>query len=230
VAWIDGTARGSSLGRSLVQLGEHITAAELNGLDPTPRQSSGRRDKAVVFEMPSWLLNRPVLTVFNALYRGRSWMNRGMRRIIHWDRFLFPLDSLVDWNKLYGRRGFLQHPRSVAPATISSLLERISGKGYAPILITLKELASGSGLMSFPLPGYTLAVDFPATTHHFELLDELDEIVVAAGGRLYLAKDSRQKPSTFEAGYPALGQFRAIRRYFGCEKRLESRLSVRLKI
>jgi FAD/FMN-containing dehydrogenase len=113
---------------------------------------------------------------------------------------------------------------------LSEILERFSRSGKASFLAVLKKLGDGTGPLSFPIPGYTLALDVRVTDEIFTLLDEIDAIVVRAGGRLYLTKDARQSRATFEAGYPRLDEFRQVRRAVGAEGRLQSRLSSRLGI
>jgi decaprenylphospho-beta-D-ribofuranose 2-oxidase len=106
----------------------------------------------------------------------------------------------------------------------------VSKHGNASFLAVLKQLGSSRGNLSFPLEGFTLTLDLPVSDDVFPLLDELDRLVVEAGGRLYLAKDARQSPATFEAGYPGLGRFRDVRRAIGATGRISSRLSARLGI
>jgi decaprenylphospho-beta-D-ribofuranose 2-oxidase len=121
-------------------------------------------------------------------------------------------------------------PLENAPGVLSDMLERISARGGASFLAVLKKLGPASGLLSFPFPGYTLALDFPLTPDLLDFLEELDRLVVAAGGRLYLAKDARQSRTTFEAGYPELSRFREIRRSVDPHGRIQSRLAERLGI
>jgi FAD/FMN-containing dehydrogenase len=136
------------------------------------------------------------------------------------------------WNRIYGRRGFLQHqcviPTANARAALGEILERFASSGKASFLAVLKKLGRGNSPLSFPLEGYTLALDVKVSDDVFPLLETVDKIVVAAGGRLYLAKDARQSRDTLEAGYPRLDEFRSVRRAIGAEGYLVSRLSERL--
>ena len=141
----------------------------------------------------------------------------------------------MNWNRIYGRRGFLQHQSVIdaehAKSAIGEMLRRFARRGNASFLAVLKKLGpAGRGLLSFPRPGFTLALDVAVDRGVFEFLDEIDKIVVAAGGRIYLAKDARQSPETFAAGYPNLDEFRRIRRTIGADRRIVSRLSKRLGI
>ncbi|QDI80396.1 FAD-binding oxidoreductase [Methylorubrum populi] len=231
VAWIDGLARGSALGRGLVYRGEHASGdlCRAAGRDLFPSPPSGRL--TVPPGWPAWTLNRASVTAFNALYFRRG-AAAGSPGLVPWHSYFFPLDGLRAWNRLYGSRGFVQHqcvvPRHGAGAVLAEILDRVARLGTASPLAVLKRLgACGRGL-SFPMDGYTLALDLPANAATFALLDALDRRVVAAGGRLYLAKDARQTRDTFEAGYPELPAFRDLRRQLGAEGMLASRLSARL--
>ena len=236
VAWIDCLARGRSLGRSLIFAAEHATQRDLEGLRPGadrfPASNLGRL--GVPFDLPSFTLNRLSVSAFNELYFRLGSAKKGYPRVVQWDPYFFPLDGIAQWNRIYGRRGFVQYqcvvPTEQAEPVLREILERISRKGTASFLAVLKQLGPGHGLLSFPLEGVTLTLDLPVSDHVFPLLDELDERVVAAGGRLYLAKDARQSPATFEAGYPGLARFREIRRTIGAAGRVTSRMSARLGI
>jgi decaprenylphospho-beta-D-ribofuranose 2-oxidase len=236
VAWIDCLARGRSLGRSLIFAAEHATQRDLEALRPGadrfPASTLGRL--GVPFDLPSFTLNRLSVSAFNELYFRLGSAKKGYPRVVPWDPYFFPLDGIAQWNRIYGRRGFVQYqcvvPTQQAQPVLREILERISHKGTASFLAVLKQLGPGHGLLSFPLEGLTLTLDLPVSDHVFPLLDELDEQVVAAGGRLYLAKDARQSPATFEAGYPGLARFREIRRTVGAAGRVTSRMSARLGI
>ena len=236
VAWIDCVARGAALGRSLVYAAEHATREELEalrpGADPFPPPKGGRL--SVPFDLPSWTLNRRSVAAFNGLYFRRGAAGAGKPRLVHWDPYFFPLDGVQGWNRIYGRRGFVQHqcviPTREARPVLGTILDLISRRANPSFLAVLKQLGPGFGPLSFPLEGWTLALDLPVTDDLFPLLDEVDRLVVAAGGRLYLAKDSRQSRATFEAGYPGLAAFRDVRRAVGAEGHVVSRLSARLGI
>lgn len=231
VAWIDCVARGRDLGRSLIYLGEHARADELaEGADRFPIGKSP--GLAVPIDLPSMTLNRYSIRAFNELYYRMGARRAGGDHLVSLYPYFFPLDSLKDWNRIYGRRGFLQHqcviPEQGARDVIGDILDRLAKRGDASFLAVLKKLGHGDGLLSFPLPGYTLALDFPVKGDILNFLDEIDRLVVAAGGRLYLAKDARQSRATFEAGYPALPRFNAIRKSLDPAKNIRSKLSQRL--
>jgi decaprenylphospho-beta-D-ribofuranose 2-oxidase len=210
VAWIDCMARGRQLGRALIYRGEHVTAAEAaSGNLAVPR----RRAKRVPFDFPVWALNRWSVAGFNALYFRHG---KPGTTVIDYDRYFYPLDALDDWNRIYGRQGFVQYqcvlPKDRSHAGLEKLLERISSARRGSFLAVLKLFgAAGGGYLSFPMEGYTLALDFPADSETFILFAELDRIVAAHGGRLYLAKDACSGPEMLRQGYPRLDRFRSVR-------------------
>ena len=218
VAWIDCLARGAGLGRAVVTRGAFIERGALpphlasNPLRPAP---AGKL--RVPADVPSALLNRVSIGLFNALFyrRGRGRARSGARPV-HFDRFFFPLDRIEAWNRLYGRRGFVQYqcvlPKGESVAGVAALLERAAASGQGSFLAVLKLFGpAGEGLMSFPMEGYTLALDFPVRSGTAALLDGLDEITHRHGGRVYLAKDARCAPERMREGYPRLGAFKAVR-------------------
>ncbi|MFK4503482.1 decaprenylphospho-beta-D-ribofuranose 2-oxidase [Bradyrhizobium japonicum] len=231
VAWIDCAARGSDLGRSLIYLGEHARTGEIAdgaGAFPVGKNPG----LAVPVDLPSMTLNRYSIRTFNELYYRMGARRAGGGHVVSLYPYFFPLDSIADWNRIYGRRGFLQHqcviPELGARAVLGEILDRVARRGDASFLAVLKKLGQGDGILSFPLPGYTLALDFPVKGDILNFLDEIDRLVVAAGGRLYLAKDARQSRATFEAGYPALRRFNAIRKSLDPAGTIRSKLSQRL--
>jgi decaprenylphospho-beta-D-ribofuranose 2-oxidase len=236
-AWVDCLANGEVLGRSLIYLGDHASRTDLEELAPhaapLPPQRSSRL--AVPMDLPHFTLNRWSVAAFNEVYFRKGAAAAGKTFLNAIDPFFFPLDGIVDWNKIYGRRGFLQH-QSVVPSahaydTYGEILARVARRGSASFLAVLKKFGPSSrGLMSFPAPGFTLALDIPLENGIFNFLDEIDTLVASAGGRIYLAKDACQSRATFEAGYPNLRSFREIRRQIGAQDRIMSRLSDRLGI
>ena len=233
VAWIDCVAKGASLGRSLVFLGEHATRADLDARaarDVFP--ALGRPLLAVPIDFPSIALSHPTVAAFNEVYFRLGARKAGAPFLTPVGPYFFPLDGVGDWNRIYGRRGFVQHqcvlPPETAPAALAELLGRIARRGTASFLAVLKKLGGSNGWISFPKPGWTLALDFPVDAGLYDFLDELDRVVVDAGGRLYLAKDARQSRATLEAGYPDLARFRDFRRGLDPDARVRSRLSERL--
>lgn len=198
VAWVDGLARGRALGRGLFIRGRHCASGEL-----VPH---GDR-RLTVPDAARHLLNKRTIALVNLFYRARP--RAAGRTTMHYDRFFYPLDSLLRWNRLYGRRGFFQHqsvvPMKNAPETVRRLLELSAESGEPPYLAVLKVLGDrpSPGVLSFPMPGVTLALDFANRGEPTRrLLKRLCDTVAAAGGRLYPAKDATMSPDAFRAGYP----------------------------
>ncbi len=233
VAWVDGLQTGRRLGRGRVLLGEHAGVRELKGKPPFPGHGEGRW--VVPFFWPGGVLNAKSLKVFNALYYHRQ-VRRTSDALVHYDPYFYPLDAVGDWNRLYGRRGFLQYQVAVPYAdgadVIADLLGRIARAGVASPLAVLKTFGPpNAGLLSFPIAGYTLALDIPLRDDGtIPFLHTLNKIVVAAQGRVYLAKDAILAREDFAAMYPQLEQFKAVKRKYDPEGRFRSCLSDRLGI
>lgn len=183
----------------------------------------------VPFTPPVSPVNRYTLSAFNSLYFMRQVRRQGESRD-HYASYYYPLDAVRDWNRLYGRRGFHQYqlvvPSKDGKTVIAALLDTIASSGMGSFLSVLKTFGhkESPGLLSFPMPGITLALDFPDRGAKLEsLFSRLDSIVREAGGRLYLAKDARMSAEMFEAGYPNLNTFLKYR-----DVGLSSSLSQRL--
>ena len=232
VAWIDCLATGAALGRSALFLGEHATRDELPAARrdrPLELPASGSRP--IPIDFPDFALSKPVVRTFNALYYRRQ---SDAEALVDLLPYFFPLDSLLEWNRIYGRRGFVQYqcvlPLAASAAGLRLLLGAIAAAGAGSFLGVLKRMGPQSfGLLSFPREGYTLALDFPASPANLALLDRLDAITADHGGRIYLAKDARAAPATM-AGYDRLDAFRALRAERGYTTRFASRLSQRLEL
>lgn len=225
VGWIDATARGRRLGRGILETAEE--AGE--NLDPP----KAKRRK-LPMEMPGFALNRLTVGMFNAMYYRRV-PTAGRRRTVPLDEFLYPLDAIEDWNRLYGKRGFHQFqcvlPDDGAAVGLRKMLEAISAAGSASFLAVLKTLGGeGRGHLSFPMRGHTLALDFPAKARTGELLATLERMTLDHGGRIYLAKDSVMSADGFAAMYPRLAEFRAVLDRIDPHRRMMSDMARRLNI
>ncbi|MEO0830127.1 MAG: FAD-binding protein, partial [Pseudomonadota bacterium] len=237
VAWIDCLATGESRGRSLVLLGEHAEPDELpRAYRKRPYAYPRRGLKKMPMDAPSWALNRLTLKAFNHVYY-RAGASKPEREVIDFDRYFYPLDAILEWNRLYGSRGFAQYqcalPLETSRDGLLALLEAISEAGLGSFLAVLKRFGPGAPdrPLSFAMEGYTLALDFALSSQALTLLDQLDEITVAAGGRIYLAKDSRMSQSTLRAGYgDALIAFKEMRQSTGADAAFTSLLSKRLDL
>ena len=235
VAWIDGAAKGGELGRGLVSRGAFAAVDELPSRFSADRSRLASRQLPVPVAPLSVALNGMSIRLFDALYNAVGRVRQGPR-LVHHGSFFFPLDRLPEWNRLYGRRGFVQYqcvlPVSASPRGLRAILERVAASDRLVYLAVIKLLGrEGEGLLSFPMPGYTLALDFPMRSGTLKLLDALDEITTAHGGRVYLAKDARCRPDQVREGYPKLGLFRDARQA-GTHARCEfsSVLSQRLEL
>jgi len=225
VGWIDGLAKGRELGRGLLEEAEPASEA----VPDTPQ-----RARRVPMDAPGSLLNPITIGLFNAAYYRRVPVG-GRERIVPYRRFLYPLDAISDWNRIYGRGGFFQFqcvlPDASAPRAIRLLLEEIAGSGRASFLAVLKTLgAEGRGYLSFPMRGYTLALDFPRRGGVEDVLRRLERLTLDHGGRIYLAKDAVLSPEGFRAMYPKLPEFQAVLDAIDPEQRLNSDMARRLKI
>lgn len=205
-AWIDSTAKGPNQGRGIFFRANWSNKGRL----VSHRE---RRRLTVPVELPGWVLNGPGVTLFNRLYAAAG-KRRQRRQLQHYDRFLHPLDSIGAWNRLYGRNGFWQYQCVLPPHTmmdgIDALMTEISESGQASFLAVLKTCGSkpSPGLLSFPMEGATLALDFPNRGQRtLELFARLDAIVREGHGRLYAAKDGRIPKEMWRAGYPNLDSF-----------------------
>ena len=233
VAWVDCLAKGDSLGRSVLMRANHATAAEasprlLNALT-LPR----RMRLNVPFEFPPAALTSVTVRAFNALYYGLH--KNGSSRIVDLERFFYPLDAIENWNRMYGKRGFIQYqvalPADGGREALAILLERLAQSHRASFLAVLKRFGEADqALLGFPFKGYTLALDLPADRGLVAFLHQLDDVVLKHGGRVYLAKDAVLKPEAFAAMYPSLDRFRAVKQKLDPKGLFSSSLARRLRI
>ena len=234
VAWVDLVATGTHLGRGVIMHGDHAGSSDVTGRQSEePLAYRPPKPRAIPWAPPVGLVNRWTARAFNELWYRKSPRSRvGQLQSIA--SFFHPLDAISNWNIIYGPSGFLQYQFVVPSGASDTLVEiarRIASSGFPSSLTVLKRMGPGNdGLLSFPLEGWTLAVDFPVAEGIDEFLDRLDELVVGAGGRVYLAKDSRMRPEMIPLMYPRLDRFAKVRTRVDPKGLLKSDLAVRLQI
>ncbi|MDI9349540.1 MAG: FAD-binding oxidoreductase [Candidatus Symbiobacter sp.] len=231
VGWIDALAHGKNLGRGILQVGE-IEPGAGNDLAFTALSAGERHTRKFPLDLPSFALNRAVVRGFNAMYFRRV-PARGCQTDTLLQKFLFPLDAILHWNRLYGKRGFQQFqcviPDDQAETAMAEILTTSQRLGTASFLAVLKSLGGdGLGYLSFPMRGMTLALDFPRHAGSDELFRALHAIVRQYHGRVYLAKDSALTAADLASMYPNLPQFLAVRRTLDPQGRFSSDMARRL--
>lgn len=227
VGWIDCLSRGKRMGRGILDRGRWAEPHETGGrpLPPTRRLS-------VPFAFPSWVLGRLSVKAFNFLYYWKH-LPRSRRGLRHPDSFFYPLDAILHWNRIYGRRGFTQYqcvlPDEAGQGAARRFLELLTRRGGASFLCVIKDAgAEGRGMLSFLRPGISIALDIPVREDTQALVDALNELVIAEGGRIYLAKDAFTRPEHYAAMDPRLPAFTALRDRYDPERLVRSAQSVRV--
>lgn len=208
---------------------DHLPAARRQHPFTIPR----KRDKTLPIDLPDFALNPLSLKALNNLYYAFHPRREGV--LVDYNTFFYPLDSILQWNRAYGKRGFVQWqcvlPYERGIENLTRILETVQRQRTYPFLSVLKRMGKSSGgILSFPMPGYTIALDFPVRNGLFEVLNALDRIVIDAGGRLYLAKDARMSPETFHASYPQLPRWQAVKARVDPKGLLQSDLARRLRL
>ena len=223
VAWIDCLATGKHLGRSVLMTGEH---ADNGGFNLTIKNPV-----TVPMHTPAVLLNNMTMRMFNCAYYAKATDNK--TQTIPLLPYFYPLDAIGGWNKLYGKAGFVQYqfvsPKADGLSNMRSILTQISQSGQGSFLAVLKQFGpANQNLLSFPMEGYTLGLDFKMTTSTIPLLQKLDDMVAEMGGRIYLTKDAVMQEKLFKTTYSNWEQFEAIRQKYGAIGKFASTQSKRL--
>lgn len=232
VAWIDCLKSGSGFGRSILMLGEHAMINDLpKKLQQNPLQLPKKGSLNLPFYLPSFLLNRYTVSIFNFFYYHKM-RKREVNNVISYEPFFYPLDKIHLWNRGYGKKGFVQY-QFVLPLEarqgLIDILRKINESGQASFLAVLKIFGEDNSLISFPMKGFTLALDLPVREKLFPFLDELDKIVIQYGGRIYMSKDARMNSDIFFKSYTNAGRFISIISKYN-SKKFVSLLSKRLQI
>jgi FAD/FMN-containing dehydrogenase len=205
VAWIDCVAQGRNFARGIFMRGSHSSK-------PKPLFPSSQARLSMPVEMPTGLLNHLTVGAFNSLYYRKQFRAR-KTSVVDYEPFFYPLDSILHWNRIYGRKGLLQFqcvlPETGDSAGMTDLLRTITASGLASFLAVIKVFGNrrSPGMLSFPRPGITLALDFPVGEKSFDLLNRLGSITLDYGGSMYPAKDAMMTPAQFQTFYPDWRQF-----------------------
>jgi decaprenylphospho-beta-D-ribofuranose 2-oxidase len=236
LAWIDSLSRGGNLGRSILILGEHALKEEIKDANGWRNSvATNQKNRLLVpFYFPSFVLNKYSAMAFNQLYYYK-YPRSIAKSFANFDSFFYPLDSIVHWNRVYGQRGFLQYqfvlPKEESRKGMRKILHKISDSGYGSFLGVLKLFGKGNeNLLSFPMEGYTMALDFPFTPSLLKFLITLDKEVLDCGGRLYLAKDARMNGEMFRRSYKNADNFLHYKHTFDEGNKFRSLQSQRLDI
>lgn len=224
VAWIDCLAKGDQLGRSLLMLGEF---SEDGDLAYKPKSK-----KNIPLDFPTFALNPLSVKAFNALYYSKAAAGTSTQQV-DIDAFFYPLDAINNWNRIYGKNGFVQFqfilPKTVSFDGLTQVLKNISNIGMGSFLAVLKLYGpENKNWLSFPMEGYSLALDFKMQPGLSEFISNLTDQIISLGGRVYLAKDALLSKEQFEYSYPNVEQFRALRKSHGLSDHLQSLQSQRL--
>ncbi len=224
VAWVDCLASGRRLGRSLLMLGEHVQDGNL--------EFGKKKSLNVPIDMPSSILNQHSIKAFNSLYYHRVF-SKTKRELVSFEPYFYPLDAIGNWNRLYGKAGFVQYqfvlPKSVGVKGLKKILEVIVSSGKGSFLAVLKVFGKeNENFLSFPIEGYTLALDFKMSQETVQLIGLLDSMVVEMGGRIYLTKDALMSETAFKKMYPEWERFEAVRAKYGAIGKFASSQSKRL--
>lgn len=201
VAWIDCLQKGKNIGRSIMMRGEHAFRHEIPGnLAQNPLRLKAKPQPTIPFYFPNFVLNNLTVKAFNFLYFNKQ-RTREIKNFIDYETFFYPLDVMNDWNKIYGKTGFIQYqmviPKAQGKEGMKKILETIANSGNGSFLAVLKLFGKTNpeAYNSFPMEGYTLALDFKVNSKLKKLVEDLDKIVEEFGGRIYLTKDSMSKSS-----------------------------------
>jgi FAD/FMN-containing dehydrogenase len=212
VAWVDCLASDSALGRGLFSRANHLESQSAAPKVPRRYRVDNGPGLGLPFTPPFSLVNKVSLRAFNALWYNKQWQEK-VSRSTHYQPFFYPLDSIAHWNRMYGPKGMLQYqcvlPRSDGRAMLAEMLKVIAKSGQGSFLAVLKVFGDqrSPGMLSFPRPGVTLALDFPNRPEVFRLLNRLDDMTGEVDGAVYPAKDARMSSENFQAYFPAWRQF-----------------------
>ncbi len=231
VAWIDPLARGRSMGKGVLTVGNHAKLAELPlSLRNDPLRIGKRSWLTVPFFLPGFALNNVTVRILDSVL---YWRLKSAPEFSHYEGFFYPLDSINGWNKGYGKRGFIQYqfvlPVRDGRKNIHTILGEIAGSNCIPFLNVLKKFGPGQDdYLSFPMEGYTFAIDFPITSRLNNFTVRLNQLVLDMGGRIYLGKDAWLSEPFFKAMYPQHEKWKKVKMRYDPQNKFSSDLSRRI--
>ncbi len=234
VAWLNASNSKNNFYQSLIMTGEHASINDLNQSDRlNPLKLKNKSKYKVPFYFPNWFLNKIFVRIFNWIYYFLN-KNAPKEKLKYWNNYFYPLDNILEWNKIYGKKGFVQYqcviPLQKSKIGLEEILDEIQKSKADSYLTTLKRFGKQDGNFSFPMEGYTIAFDFPTNKKVFDLLDKLDKITLKFGGRFYLAKDARMKKSTFKDSDERIKNFIEFRNKNNSFNKFKSSQSLRLEL
>ena len=200
IAWIDCTASNKKFGRGVIFCGEHLKN-DFKFKNNKKLHFIEKKKIKIFFSLPKFIFNSFFIKIFNTLYYYLNYFKK-QNNIVDYDKFFYPLDSLLNWNNLYGKEGFIQYQCVVSKKkNILNILKTFKNSNIKSFLVTIKILKKDKGLLSFPIKGYTLAFDIPNGKHNLDLINDLNEIILKSKGRIYLTKDSLMNETLFKKIY-----------------------------
>ena len=230
VAWVDTMAKGKKLGSGVLTLGNAASLQDLpEKLSNQSLKIHSNKKISVPFYLPSFALNNFTVLILNKMI---AYVQNSPKSLVHYEKFFFPLDAIGNWNRGYGKRGFIQYqfvmPLDQSRKYLGRILQMIAESGCTPFLNVFKRLGKGQGILSFPFEGYTIAIDFPVSKTLFEFIPKLDAVVMEGGGRIYLGKDAFLKEQLFQSMYPQYKEWLAIKQRYDPNSHFSSNLGKRL--
>ncbi|HEX2608735.1 MAG TPA: FAD-binding oxidoreductase [Flavisolibacter sp.] len=230
VAWIDPMAKGKKIGSGVLTLGNAATLEDLPAkYKLNPLKLHPKKKLNLPIFLPNFALNNLTARLLN---RVIAFVQKSPAGISHYEKFFFPLDAIDNWNRGYGKRGFIQYqfviPKEGGRERLIDILQSIAESGCTPFLNVFKTMGKSQGLLSFPFEGYTLAIDFPMSEKLKRYIPILDKKVLDANGRIYLGKDALLDKATFQTMYPQAAEWKKIKAKYDPDNRFTSNISRRL--
>ena len=230
VAWIDALAKGNKAGSGVLTVGNSAGYDDLPiKLRENHLKLHAKKKLNLPFFLPNFTLNNLTVKILNRII---AYVQANPADIVHYEKFFFPLDAIDNWNRGYGKRGFIQYqfviPKEGGTEILLSILKSIADSGCTPFLNVFKTMGKGQGILSFPFEGYTLAIDFPVSEKLKKFIPELDKKVLDAKGRIYAGKDAFMDRNTFYKMYPNVTEWLKTKKKYDPQNIFTSNISRRL--